>query len=476
MNSHGLLKRGALGAIAATSALLLLAAAAGADTFTPTRFGDPEPDRCRPDNCSLREAIRASNNHQGHDTIVLRRGTYELRLPPDPAGAGFDSGSFDLVDAVTIRGQGPGKTTIDGNEIDKVIQGWVQSPAVADAFELSRLTITGGDPGPGSGPSGGGVDIGTDDSLRLSRVKITRNFAFVDGGGLISHGDLTVVHSTITRNDAHGGGGIAIRPSAPEAEVTIRASRISGNLAFFGGGVYGAAGKLTIHNSTISQNTGEEGGGLDLISQEGAPPVTEIRSSTISGNTARKGGGLLVDGNQPRFGLVKPVATLTNSTVAGNSTTAEGGGIMADNAATVNLDNATIAYNRADSDGANGGVGGGVHQHSGATFGLGDSILAANVIGAGETPQQCDGAFTSADGLVREPQHAGTCTFEGDFRLVDDALIGPLADNGGPTETVKLLAGSPAIGFAHSCTKRDQRTVERPPEGCDSGAFERLRP
>jgi hypothetical protein len=469
-------KRTALAGIVSAAALLV-AAPAGADTFTPTRFDDPEPGRCRPNDCSLREAISASNNHAGHDTVLLGRGTYELELPPDDAGAGFESGSFDLVDAMTIRGQGPGRTTIDGNRIDKVIQGWVQG--APDAFELAELKIANGEVREDPISQGGGVDIGSfQDSLRLSRVTITDNFALHRGGGVMGGGELTIVNSTIKENFSRQGGGIAVLEDENRdfnLETTIRASRISGNRSNFGGGIYGAADKLTIHNTTIARNVSDEGGGLDLISQVAAPPVTEIRSSTISQNTARKGGGLLVDGNQPRLGLQKPTATLTNSTIAGNTTTAEGGGIMADNAATVNLDNSTIAYNRADSD-DNGGVGGGVHQHSGATFSLGDSILAANVIGSGEVAQQCDGAFTGADGLVREQQHAGACTFAGDFGLVDDALIGPLADNGGPTETVKLLAGSPALGFAHSCTKRDQRTVKRPPTGCDSGSVERLNP
>jgi hypothetical protein len=471
------LKRAAMAALSAGVAALLLAAPAGAETFTPTRFDDPDPGRCRPGNCSLREAISASNNHPGHDTVLLSRGTYELEIPP--VDTGFESGSFDLVDGMTLRGQGPGKTTIDGNELDKVLQGALN--LAPDAFELVGLTVTGGNAGADPHSSGGGIDLGSfQDDLTLRRVRVTDNVARENGGGLLSRAvNLTIVHSRIVENGSARGGGIAVLPDetrfTPTATATIRASVISDNTAFFGGGLYGRAGSLTIHNTTIAGNVGDEGGGMDLISQPTAPPVTEIRSSTISGNRGRKGGGLLVDGNQPILGLRQPIVTLTNTTVAGNTTTGDGGGIMADNAATVNLDNSTIAYNRADSD-DNGGVGGGIFQHSGAISSLHDSIIARNVVGTGDTPQQCEGAFMRADGLVREQQHAGTCSFEGDFRLVDDALIGPLADNGGPTQTVKLLAGSPALGFAHSCTKRDQRTVRRPPEGCDSGSFERRGP
>jgi hypothetical protein len=52
-------------------------------------------------------------------------------------------------------------------------------------------------------------------------------------------------------------------------------------------------------------------------------------------------------------------------------------------------------------------------------------------------------------------------------------LIGPLADNGGPTRTISLKALSPALGYATTCPRKDQRGMERPDSGCDSGAFER---
>ena len=61
-------------------------------------------------------------------------------------------------------------------------------------------------------------------------------------------------------------------------------------------------------------------------------------------------------------------------------------------------------------------------------------------------------------------------------QFVGSALIGPLADNGGPTKTIKLLTLSPALGYALDCPKTDQRGVNRPNNGCDSGAFERAGP
>ena len=53
-----------------------------------------------------------------------------------------------------------------------------------------------------------------------------------------------------------------------------------------------------------------------------------------------------------------------------------------------------------------------------------------------------------------------------------NTIAQPLADNGGPTETMSVPAASVAIGFANACPKRDQRGRLRP-TNCDSGAFER---
>jgi hypothetical protein len=203
--------------------------------------------------------------------------------------------------------------------------------------------------------------------------------------------------------------------------------------------------------------------------------VTTIRSSTISGNTAIKGGGILADGFVPSANFKPPVVNVVTSTIAGNHTTAEAGGIMADNNASVTLGGSTVAYNVADSDNSGGGVGGGIHQHSGATFVFADSIAAGNTVGASGSDAQCDGTFTSNPGAVVEVQSA-PCTMSGSPMLVGSAKTEPLADNGGPTRTVKIVAGSPAIGSSVECADRDQRGVKRPQTGCDSGAYERKGP
>ena len=146
---------------------------------------------------------------------------------------------------------------------------------------------------------------------------------------------------------------------------------------------------------------------------------------------------------------------------------------MADNDATVTIDNTTVAYNMADDDNTGGGVAGGIYQHSDAVFNLDDSVIAENSVGSSGSGQQCEGDFlTNGSGNIVQAS-PGSCAFVGGGTISPDAKLGVLDDNGGPTSTIRLFSGSPALGAAHSCPKRDQRGVERPSEDCDSGAFER---
>jgi hypothetical protein len=467
---------GASAAIAgwiALAACLTLAAPAAADTFKPTRFDDPEPGKCKSNNCSLREAFLAAIDHEGHDKVALDGGRYKVELPDD-VGFGED-GPWWAYD-VTISGKGPKKTTLDGNGLDSVMQ----LGNGTERNSLEGVKVTGG-----NSTEGVGGIFATGGRLTVKDVVFTDNHTTASsaGGAVLSPREkLTATGIKSVHNSGAFGGGLYVQAgSAAITKGTIRASTIRDNTASFGGGLYANVNDLTILRTTIAENEATEGGGIDLVSNGNNPgnprPQTGIFASTISGNTASKGGGILADGNQPALGQLKQIVTVQNSTIAENETTAEGGGIMADNGVSMTLNNATVAYNTADIDNTGGGVGGGVHEHSGSTFSLGDSIVAANSVGGTGAGPQCQGSFTGdADGLVIQTLVSGTCSFGGNYTIVPDALIGPLAKNGGPTKTVKLKSGSPAIGFSGSCPKRDQRGVKRPAEGCDSGSFERKRP
>ncbi len=150
---------------------------------------------------------------------------------------------------------------------------------------------------------------------------------------------------------------------------------------------------------------------------------------------------------------------------------------MADNGATVSLDNTTVAHNQANSDNVGVAVAGGIHQHSGAVFEVTDSLIALNTIGQGGTGPACHGDFAGGGGtLVDSTGSNPDCNFAVFPALTTTPLVGALAANGGPTQTVALMEGSPAINLgAIGCPTGDQRGRNRPanPANCDAGAFER---
>lgn len=279
---------------------------------------------------------------------------------------------------------------------------------------------------------GGGVTtvvlISSGTHVTLSKFTI-RHGASLVGGGINNHkGTLTINNSNITGNRAvrthFGGLGGGVYSSG---RLIINNCKIQGNSASgAGGGIWG--GSTLINNSTISGNgTTGDGGGI-------AANNLMINNSTISGNTAYGGGGIGTSGG---------MLTISSSTISGNSAT----------------------------------IGGGISN--GGTATLKNSIVANSSSGG-----NCSGIITSQGHNLSSDD---TCNFNntGDLNNTDP-MLGPLQNNGGPTQTQALLSGSPAIdaGEPLGCTdgkghllKTDQRGKRRPdPEdtgGCDMGAYER---
>ncbi|MFQ5593553.1 MAG: choice-of-anchor Q domain-containing protein [Anaerolineae bacterium] len=215
-----------------------------------------------------------------------------------------------------------------------------------------------------------------------------------------------------------------------------------------GGGILLVGSTLTLIDSTITGNTASSGGGAYNINSS----ALTIIGSTISGNAADGaafgGGGILNgDGN---------TLTLLNSTVSGNNSTNDGGGIW--NFGSATLTNVTISDNGAANEG--GGI---LNGRRRAT--LTNTIVTNSTSGG-----NCSGTITSGGHNL---DSGNTCGFSSAGDLTStDPLLGPLRDNGGPTQTHALLDGSPAIdaGDNTSCPATDQRAVARPVDGDDNGA------
>jgi len=219
---------------------------------------------------------------------------------------------------------------------------------------------------------------------------------------------------------------------------------------------------LTIANGNASGASGD-GGGIEV--NKGS--TLTVTNSTLSDNSATAGFG----GGIENAGTL----TVTNSTFSGNSGIAVfGGGIF--NLGTLTVTNSTFSGNSAI-----GGLGGGIFNNGTAT--LKGTILAAS------TGDNCvgtiiDGGYNIADDKSCGFSKTGMAD-NGDG--VDPMLAGGLANNGGPTFTIALLMGSPAIDAIPlaSCTDQatppnplttDQRGYVRPspahPTMCDIGAYE----
>ena len=254
--------------------------------------------------------------------------------------------------------------------------------------------------------------------------------------------------------DCQGGGGIC-----NSGTLVIDSSAIVGNIAnvaipnqnaMGGGGIFNNGDAVTITNSTISGNQAN-------VTSSGSP------------FGADGGGGYFDNGSGP---------TITNSTVTGNTATINGtgahhgGGGIYLNGAKMTATNLTLANNTVAGDASPSGGNFYVDNSTASVFK--NSIVAGGVSpGAANCDKTGTDLATSDGGNV---ESASTCGFAGPGDKANaDPLLAALANNGGPTDTMALRAGSPALDAAVGCPPpaTDQRGVPRPQgAACDSGAFE----
>jgi hypothetical protein len=309
----------------------------------------------------------------------------------------------------------------------------------------------------GTSPFGGGGGIENFSTLTVSNSTLSGDTALY-GAGIDnkSSGSLTLTSSTVVNNQAMDsgitalGGGIYNEFNRVGGRVTVNNSTFSGNTH---GGIYNS-GTLTVSNSTFSGNTS---GGIN--SQLGTLTVS---NSTFSGNTGR---GIYNDSGG--------TLTVSNSTCSGNT----GGGIYTGEG-TVTLTNVTLTANRADTLSVGGGL---LVSTVRSRPVLHNTLIAGNFRGAGTTPDDVWGNLdpggdnnligdgSRMTGLVNgvNGNQVGTAANPIDPRL------GPLQDNGGPTKTHALLAGSPALntGNPSQVGVADQRGVVRA-GGVNIGAYQ----
>jgi hypothetical protein len=308
---------------------------------------------------------------------------------------------------------------------------------------VSNSTLSGN-----TGSLGGGIyNYGT---LGVSNTTLSGNTGSVGGGIDNSNGTLTVSNSTLASNTAIGGGGIL-----NNGTLTVSNSIVSGNSASLAaGGIYNYFGTLTVSNTTLSGNSADFGGGI----YNDYNGTLTVSNSTLSRNSARYGGGGIYNSSGTGSGNS---ATVSNSTLSRNSA-GRGGGILNEGTRPVTLTNVTLTANRANTSG-----GGGLYVSSGSPV-LHNTLIAGNFTGATGTAR--DDVFSAlnpggdynliGDGTGMTGLSNGVNgNLVGSAAVPIDPLLGPLQDNGGPTMTHALLAGSPAIDAGNNAyaTVWDQR-------------------
>jgi len=389
------------------------------------------------------------------------------------------SGQLVIDKNLSIAGRGPENTVVDGNNRNRVFY----IAETAARVNLSGMTIRNGTvESSGQSIVGGGIynrgGTLTLDNCMVSNNRLVGLYIPTHGGGIYNESGRTstINNSIISENASIGCVGIYLAPPGPVpcgesggvhngGTLTVNNSRIVGNLAnMFGGGIVSVdGGTVTIDSSTIA---GNDGGGIMNFGG-----TATIDHSTIADNEARFAGGGIVNA------LWDDHATMSvrRSTVSGNSvresSLAQAGAIYNDS--TLTLDHCTVSGNWTPSNGA-------------AVWNLGILTLSNTIIGSQAAGGDCDGSLGSIVSLGYNLDSDGTChlTQPTDLPETTDPLIGPLADNGGPTWTHALRQGSPAIdGGSCPGVGTDQRGMPCPADipnvpnaddGCDIGAFEYL--
>ncbi|MEZ5658197.1 MAG: DUF4347 domain-containing protein [Burkholderiaceae bacterium] len=262
--------------------------------------------------------------------------------------------------------------------------------------------------------------------LRITDVTVTGGAVNDQGGGFYveAGAHLVIADAVIANNDSINGswgGGIASYGS-----VSIDAVRITGNdSSNTGGGVANWTGTMFVTHSLIDANTSvSDGAG---IWSAGAGSMLTVINSTISGNLS---GGL-------SGGIYTEDAYVAFSTIAGNTATSTGGGVVKNGGSTVTLNSNIIADNLAPSS------------------------------------PDINGLYTSQGYNVIGDSN-GSGGWNGNDQQNTDPLLGSLTDNGGPTLTHAIFAGSPAQNTADPGTSvaTDQRGVARNDGSPDAGAFD----
>jgi hypothetical protein len=339
------------------------------------------------------------------------------------------------------------------------------------------------------GPDVGGGAIYTLGSLGTTIVGSTFQSNRAANGGAIGSlfGDLSIYNSQFSSNQATGSGANTINSACTANGGESGNGGNGGAVAMDGAEVY----SVMVCGSTFTSNASGAGalGGAMFRTPDAAIQTTTIDRSAFIGNTAPSGGALYFHNSN---------LVMTASTLSGNTASGSGGGLFADSS-TLTFTNDTFADNVTQK-----GLGGSIvlfgnggtlrnvtflgnqatggSGYFGAAIAGGTALTITNTLFSGNTTQDCNSPMacavgtSSGTGNLQSPAMHTVCA-NADVACTTGTVfsnpqLGPLQNNGGPTQTAAPLPGSPAAGIGQNCPATDQRGVTRPASGCTAGAVE----
>ena len=452
--------------------------------------------------CSLRAAIEEANA-SGIETDVS---------VPTTAVIYVTSGPLVVEADISINGLGMDTTVISNGLFNQVFE-----VEPAGDLSLSNLEVKLG------WTTGSGGNISVDrGSLSLQSCRVTGGLAAGHGGGIMlySGASAIIISSVISGNETNGSGGaIYAVATSGTPSLQIISSRLQDNEAGGGGGaVYMTDGTLVIDESELTGNTAEvDGGGIALVKTLNAWNGTlSITATTVSDNSGRNGGGLyyyIPDGGGLAIDsstfqgnsaatqgggiysyLEDPDGiTIVNSTISGNQADLDAGGILfygGDPGQDLELSSCTVTDNTADTDASDTGGAGGLFSFGSGAIVMRNTVVAGNhdLSPNSAVDPDCFGDLKS-DGYNFIGVVNSACNVFGDTSGNQtgipgsplDPMLGPLTA-GWSTKVHPLLDGSPAIdaGNPSGCRDHDGATIWEDQRletrhfgpACDVGSYE----
>ncbi|MFL5331585.1 MAG: choice-of-anchor Q domain-containing protein [Gemmataceae bacterium] len=418
---------------------------------------------------SLREAITSANDlYPSNDTITFDPTVF---LGGDII-TWSSLGQMFITDSVTIQGGGPSKLTLDGGGASRHFN--LDGPGTLNV-SISGVSMSGGTTKLELQSERGGSIFNNGENLVMNNVWMTGNQAQKSYGGAIhiqGPGSLTFSNGRLMNNSAPNYAGGAISALSPNHSISISNSLVSGNnTGYYGGAVFSSGGgTVVIDRSTIKNNSTTKlladdqsgtlikGGGGGIMVANGKVvngavledyPTTSgltVTNSLFDGNTTAASGGA-IEFNGKGTSVLLRNSTFVNNQTTGNTTENVGGAIVVGNLHTtpVLIDNCTLVYNKAY------GAALVIDDASTSDVKAESCIIALNTC-ADPTQIPCDFGgsmqanycFIGTDSGTLETGSANNVGM-GAPGSPADPMIDIQQNNGGPTETISLLAGSPCL-------------------------------